>query len=422
MKGYEKININNGINLMLIPRDNYKTNIVTVYLKRPLNREEVTKNSLIPSVLKSATVGYPNPIAIAKKLQDLYGSTIGVSVDKMGERQVLSFRMYCVGDMYLPEPVFEDSLAMLKEIILHPLTKDGGFIKEYVDIEKTILEEDIKSKINNKGHYAVEKCIENMCKQEPFSISEDGYIEDLGEIDEKSLYSHYKEIIETSPIDIVIAGSFDRDEIIETVKSKFNFERKELVKIDNEQIYKKPEASYITEEMDINQGKLVLGLRTNMDYKDEKYYNLMMFSAVLGSGAHSKLFLNVREKHSLCYSIYSSLEKLKGLMFISAGIEISDYDKALELISKELDDMKQGNITSEELTNSKKFIINNLKSLNDNLSAFTDYYYSMSIQDSNRTIDDVINLVSKVEISDIVEVGKEIYLDTVYFLTGKSNN
>ena len=261
-----------------------------------------------------------------------------------------------------------------------------------------------------------------MCKQEPFSISEDGYIEDLAEIDEKSLYSHYKEIIETSPIDIVIAGSFDRDKIIETVKSKFNFERKELVKIDKEQIYKKPEASYITEEMDINQGKLVLGLRTNMDYKDEKYYNLMMFSAVLGSGAHSKLFLNVREKHSLCYSIYSSLEKLKGLMFISAGIEISDYDKALELISKELDDMKQGNITSEELTNSKKFIINNLKSLNDNLSALTDYYYSMSIQDSNRTIDDVINLVSKVEISDIVEVGKEIYLDTVYFLTGKSNN
>ena len=422
MKGYEKININNGINLMLIPRDNYKTNIVTVYLKRPLKRDEVTKNSLIPSVLKSATVGYPNPIAIAKKLQDLYGSTIGVSVDKMGERQVLSFRMYCVGDMYLPEPVFEDSLAMLKEIILHPLTKDGGFVKEYVDIEKTILEEDIKSKINNKGHYAVEKCIEHMCKQEPFSISEDGYIEDLAEIDEKSLYSHYKEIIETSPIDIVIAGSFDRDEIIETVKSKFNFERKELVKIDKEQIYKKPEASYITEEMDINQGKLVLGLRTNMDYKDEKYYNLMMFSAVLGSGAHSKLFLNVREKHSLCYSIYSSLEKLKGLMFISAGIEISDYDKALELISKELDDMKQGNITSEELTNSKKFIINNLKTLNDNLSALTDYYYSMSIQDSNRTIDDVISLVSKVEISDIVEVGKEIYLDTVYFLTGKSNN
>jgi predicted Zn-dependent peptidase len=109
-------------------------------------------------------------------------------------------------------------------------------------------------------------------------------------------------------------------------------------------------------------------------------------------------------------------------MFISAGIEISDYDKALELISKELDDMKKGNITSEELTNSRKFIINNLKSLNDNLSALTDYYYSMSIQDSNRTIDDVISLVSKVEISDIVEVGKEIYLDTVYFLTGKSNN
>lgn len=421
MKGYEKININKGINLMLIPRDNYKTNIVTVYLKRPLNKDEVTKNSLIPSVLKSATVGYPNPVAIAKKLQDLYGSAVGVSVDKMGEKQVLSFRMYCVGDMYLPEPVFEDSLAMLKEIILNPLTKNDGFIKEYVDIEKTILEEDIKSKINNKGHYAVEKCIEHMCVDEPFSISEDGYIEDLDKIDEKNLFAHYKNIIETSPIDIVVAGSFDREKIIETVKSKFNFDRKELVKIEKEEIYFKPVAAYVREEMDVNQGKLVLGFRTNMDYKDEKYYNLMMFSAILGSGAHSKLFLNVREKHSLCYSIYSSLEKLKGLMLISAGIEISDYDRVLELISKELGDMKEGNISTEELTNSKKFIINNLKSLNDNLSALTNYYYSMSVQDSNRTIEDIIDIVNKVEIKDIVEIGKQIYLDTVYFLTGKDS-
>lgn len=421
MKGYEKININKGINLILIPRDNYKTNIVTVYLKRPLNKDEVTKNSLIPSILKSATLDYPNPISIAKKLQDLYGSSIGVYVEKMGERQILSFRMYCVGDKYLPEPVFEASLDLLKDIILKPVVKDNGFLKEYVDIEKTILEEDIKAKINNKGHYAVEKCIVHMCEGEPFSISEDGYIEDLKSIDEINLYSHYKEIIETSPIDIVVAGSFDREKIIETVKAKFDFERKELVKIEREQIYKKPSVKYETEEMDVSQGKLVLGLRTNVDYKDERYYNLMLFSAIFGSGAHSKLFLNVREKHSLCYSIYSALEKLKGLMFISAGIEIADYDKALELISKELNDMKQGNITEEELTNSKKFIINNLKSLNDNLSALTDYYFSMSLQDSNRTLEDIIELVKKVEINDLVEIGKEIYLDTVYFLTGKSD-
>lgn len=420
MKGYEKININKGINLILIPRDNYKTNIVTVYLKRPLNRDEVTKNSLIPSILKSATINYPSPISIAKRLQDLYGSTIGVFVDKMGERQILSFRMYCVGDKYLPEPVFEDSLELLKEIILQPVISGNGFLKEYVDVEKNILEEDIKAKINNKGHYAVEKCIEHMCEGEPFSISEDGYIEDLEALDEINLYGHYKELIKTSPIDIVVAGSFDRDKIIDTVKAKFSFERKELVEIKREKIYSKPSVKYEKDEMDVNQGKLVLGLRTNVDYVDERYYNLMMFSAIFGSGAHSKLFLNIREKHSLCYSIYSSLEKLKGLMFISAGIEIADYDKALELILKELDDMKQGNISQEELINSKKFIINNLRSLNDNLSALTDYYFSMSLQETNRTLEEVIELVSKVEVDDIAQIGSEIYLDTVYFLTGKS--
>lgn len=422
MIGYEKINIGHGINLMLINKGNYKTNIATIYIKRPLKREEVTMNSLLPSVLKSGTKDYPSQREITVKMQELYGSNLGASVDKTGERQIMSFRLYTTADEFLPEPIFEEAFDILKKVILDPKTIDDGFDPKFVDIEKENLREDINAKINNKGHYAVEKCIEHMCEGEPFSISEDGYIDDLDGINEKNLYKHYLNVIESSEIDIVIAGSFDRKKVIEIIQNTFSFKRESIIGTKNEEIYKKPEPKFVEENLDITQGKLVMGFRTNMDFKNEKYYSLLMYSAILGGGAHSKLFLNIREKESLCYSIYSTLEKMKGLMFISAGIEISDYDKALELIYKEIEDMKNGNISKPEMENSRSYLVSNLRALNDSLSSLTDFYYNMSIQNTNRSLDDVIELVKKVNTEDVVEVAQDIYLDTVYFLKGPKNS
>lgn len=422
MIGYEKINIGHGINLMLINKENYKTNIATIYIKRPLKREEVTMNSLLPSVLKSGTKDYPSQREITVKMQELYGSNLGASVDKTGERQIMSFRLYTTADEFLPEPIFEEAFDILKKVVLDPKTIDDGFDPKFVDIEKENLREDINAKINNKGHYAVEKCIEHMCEGEPFSISEDGYIDDLDGINEKNLYKHYLNVIESSEIDIVIAGSFDRKKVIEIIQNTFSIKRESIIETKNEEIYKKPEPKFVEENLDITQGKLVMGFRTNMDFKNEKYYSLLMYSAILGGGAHSKMFLNIREKESLCYSIYSTLEKMKGLMFISAGIEISDYDKALELIYKEIDDMKNGNISKQEMENSRSYLVSNLRALNDSLSSLTDFYYNMSIQNTNRSLDDVIELVKKVKTEDVVEVAQDIYLDTVYFLKGPKNS
>lgn len=422
MIGYEKIQIGDGINLMLISKKNYKTNIATIYIKRPLSREEVTMNSLLPSVLKSGTKDFPSQREITIKMQELYGSNLGASVDKTGERQIMSFRLYTTSDDFLPEPVFEEAFDVLKNVILDPKIVNNGFDSKFVEIEKENLREDINAKINNKGHYAMEKCIEHMCEGEPFSISEDGYIEDIDNIDEKSLYSHYLKVISSSEIDIVIAGSFEREKVIEIIRNTFSIKRENIIKTRKEEIFKKSEPKFIEDNLDITQGKLVMGFRTNMDFKDEKYYALLMYSAILGGGAHSKMFLNIREKESLCYSIYSTLEKMKGLMFIGAGIEISDYDKALELIFKELNDMKSGVISLQELENSRRYIVSNLRALNDSLSSLTDFYYNMSIQDTNRSLDDVINFVKNVKIEDVVEVAQNIYLDTVYFLRGPKNS
>lgn len=417
--GYEKIRIADGIHLMLIPKDNYKSAVITVYIKRPLLREEVTMNSLLPSVLKSATRSCPTPAALAKKLQSLYGTTLGVSVDKLGERHILSFRMNTVSDRYLPSPVLREALGLMKELLTAPVTEDGGFLPEYLRIEKEILKEDILSKINDKGQYAVERCIEIMCKDEPYGISPDGYIEDLDAISSRSLYSHYRKVILSSPIDIVVAGDFDREEVLQAIREIFSFERGELTKIPVEDPAVSFEEKTVEEQMDVTQGKLILSFRTGLDLLHEDYEAMVLYSTLLGGGAHSKLFLNVREKHSLCYSIYSSLEKFKGLLLINAGIATGDCEKAKKLILEQMEDIREGKITDEEMRNAIQYMRNGLLSLKDSLYSLGDFYYNQSLRDKNITPEGMAERIAALSKEDIVRVSRNIRPDTIYFLTAK---
>ncbi|MDO4720765.1 MAG: pitrilysin family protein [Peptostreptococcaceae bacterium] len=417
--GYEKIRIAEGIHLMLIPKDNYKSNVITVYIKRPLIREEATRNSLLPSVMRSATASWGSPAAIAKKLQSLYGTTTGVLAGKLGERHILSFRMTSAADRYLPQPVFREALGVMKEILTAPAVKEEGFLPEYLQIEKEILKEDILSKINDKGRYAVERCIEIMCENEPYGISGDGYIEDLDQITPRSLYEYYREVIRSSPIDIVVAGAFEREEVLQCIREIFSFERGNLIRIPAEDPNVAFESKKVEEAMDVTQGKLILAFRTGVDLLHEDYDAMLLANAVLGGGAHSKLFLNVREKHSLCYSIYSSMEKFKGLLMINAGIEIEDREKAKSLILEQLRDLQEGRISEEEIRNARQYMRNGLMSLKDSLYSLGDFYYNQSLRDKNITLEEMAENIASVSKEDILRAASKIRPDTEYFLTAK---
>lgn len=257
-----------------------------------------------------------------------------------------------------------------------------------------------------------------MCKDERYSISEYGYEEDLEKINEKDLYEHYKKIIKTSPIDIVVEGDFDEEEVKEIITKNFTFERDEIIDIPRATYEKKVEkVKTIEEKMDITQGKLVMGYRANIDYIDEsKYYPLIVGSNVLGGGPHSKMFVNIREKESLCYYIYSSVEKYKSILFVSSGIESQNYEKTVELVGKQLDSVKKGEISKEEIENSKSALINSMKSLGDSIGGMSDFYFAQGMSKTNSTVEEIINKVASVEIEDIVKAFENIELDTIYFL------
>ena len=419
MKNLKTLEIGKNVKLTLIPESKFKTNLISVYIQRKLDRNEVTKNALLPGILKSGCNKYKTLGQLTDREEELYGSYLHAGASKRGESQVLGFSILSVNEKYLDEKILGQCIEFLNEIINNPLVIDGGFNEEYLNIEKEILKDSIMSIINDKGNYAMKRTYEIMFEGEPYSINGKGYIEDLDNIDRVSLYEHYKEVLKTSPIEIMIEGEFEETEVVELIKEKFQFDRGNIIDIPKEEYYKEVDkVKEVKETMDIAQGKLVMGYRCNVDYLDEeKYYSLLLGSRILGGGADSKLFINVREKESLCYTIYSTIQKSKSTMMVCSGIEAQNYEKTVNLVKEQVQKLKDGDITESELSNAKIAFINSLNSLNDEIGRISDFYFSQSISKNKSDLDQIKNMINKSTKEDIVEAVKNIELDTIYFLS-----
>ena len=419
MKNLKTLEIGKNVKLTLIPESKFKTNLISVYIQRKLDRNEVTKNALLPGILKSGCNKYKTLGQLTDREEELYGSYLHAGASKRGESQVLGFSILSVNEKYLDEKILGQCIEFLNEIINNPLVIDGGFNEEYLNIEKEILKDSIMSIINDKGNYAMKRTNEIMFEGEPYSINGKGYIEDLDNIDRVSLYEHYKEVLKTSPIEIMIEGEFEETEVVELIKEKFQFDRGNIIDIPKEEYYKEvDEVKEVKETMDIAQGKLVMGYRCNVDYLDEeKYYSLLLGSRILGGGADSKLFINVREKESLCYTIYSTIQKSKSTMMVCSGIEAQNYEKTVNLVKEQVQKLKDGDITESEISNAKIAFINSLNSLNDEIGRISDFYFSQSISKNKSDLDQIKNMINKSTKEDIVEAVKNIELDTIYFLS-----
>ena len=219
------VDLGDGVSLGLVKNTKFKSNLISIYFQRQLDRKEVTRISLLTNLLQVATNKYPSMKAISQKLDSLYGLSMNLGLSKHGEKLIISLKLLSISDRYLDQPVFEDVIDFASEILLNPLVVDGQLNPDKLDLEKKNLEEEIGSKINDKRTYANLRCIEHMCKDELYSIDHIGYIEDLDSISAKDIYETYKDLISTSRIFIMVEGDFDEDKVRDLCIEKFKFER-----------------------------------------------------------------------------------------------------------------------------------------------------------------------------------------------------
>ena len=297
---YKKNTIKNGIELHTIETPKFKTNLFAIFLTTPLNRANITKNALISAVLRRGTAKLKSQDAIAKELENMYGASFDCGVDKHGDNHVLKFYLESINDEFLPQKdeLAKKSLDLLSDIVFNPNIENNCFKKDYVEGEKNTLKQIIEGKIDNKTKYALDRCIEEMFKNEVFGLYKFGYVEDLDGKDEKNLYEYYKELINNCKIDVFVSGYNIQNIGENEILSNLNERKGNIIPTTARTITSSLESpKIVNEKMDITQGKLMIGLDVLNTNEDEAYI-ASVYNVILGGGANSKLFQNVREKAS----------------------------------------------------------------------------------------------------------------------------
>ena len=419
---YIKQNIKPGITFHKINTNKFKTNLFSIFITTKLERENVTKNALLTAILRRGTKKMPTQELISQNLENMYGASFDCGVEKTGDNHIMKFYLESINNELLPsqENLSKECLDILIDIVFNPYVENGSFKEEYINGEKENLKQIIEGKIDNKAKYASDRCIEEMYKDKPYGLYKYGYIEDLKNINAKDLYEYYLQLIKNAKIDIFVSGDLD-NEILNSIKEneiiknlnerdpKYNVNKENKVK---ERVN---EPKIIKESMQVTQGKLILGLDI-LENKKESKYATSVYNIILGGSANSKMFQNVREKASLAYTAGSIYLRQKDNVFIKCGIDIPNYDKALEIIKQQLEQMKNGDFSEDDINNAKLLISSTIGSIPETQDAELTYYFSQELSDEFISIEDYINRINSVTKEQILNIANNVQINTIYFL------
>lgn len=414
---FKHLKTDNDMELYLCKNNKFKTNLIQVFILNRLEKESVSKNALIPFVLYRGSEKYPDSRSFKIQLDYLYGAELNVSVWKRGELQIINFSLEIVNEKYLPtnENLFKKGIFLLRELMLSP-----RFTEDYFQQEREFIIKEIKSIINDKYIYALLRCYQEMCHKESYSLHKLGIIEDHQLLTREKVFEHYQKMMTNSRILLFVIGDINEDEVYHEINNSFVFKHNQNTNI-NQTLVKTnvDEIKEIEERMNIQQGKLVMGFRTGITRNSEYYYPLLMYNGILGTFPHSKLFQNVREKESLAYYINSNIESTKGLLIVSSGIEAENYNKVKELILKELEKIKIGDITDNEFNWTRTSLISSFKTMSDNNKGLSSHYLLGLVNNWPETIMESTEKLALVKKEDVIHVANNIKLDTIYFLNKK---
>lgn len=415
---YKKID-KQAYKIHFIKTDKFKKVKIRINFKEKTTKERIVYRNMLSLILLEATKKFNTRRLLDIECENLYNISVGAGTSSSGNCHLLRFNTTFLNEKYTEKGMTEASFKFFLEFIFNPNVNEGRFEEQTFNNAKNILKEDIESYADNPGRYAFSRIYEKMCPNSVIKYRSTGYIEDLEQVTPENLYEYYKELLRTNEIDIFIIGNIDVKEMEKIISDNFeinSFKKKNEEHFIHQSNFRKL-PKVIKESKNVNQSILILGSKLKNITDFERKYVLTLYNYILGGSADSKLFKEVREKNSLCYSISSSHFGLADLEFISAGIDKQNFDKAVNLIKKEIKNMKNGDFTEDDIKQAKTTFLASLKELEDTANGIINIYEAHEYLDYD-LLEDRAKLIAKVTKEDIVNVSKKIYLDTIYLLEG----
>ena len=414
-----------GVWLRAVHTNKFKSSYLSITLLAPLDRRTAGANALIPEVLRRGSAIHPDLESLSAALDELYGGAIEPAVRKKGETQCVGFAASFLDDAYAlkGEKILEPAADLLGELLLNPYTQDGHFCPDYTAGEKANLIDRIRAQINDKRTYAVQRLAQEMCRYEAFGVDKLGDEESVAAITPESLWERYQELLRTAQVEVYYCGSADPDRVAEALRCALARLPVNENRADPDcevRVTAGPEPVLVEEAMDVTQGKLALGFRTGgLTCWENEFPALYLAVAVYGGTTLSKLFMNVREKLSLCYYASAVLEKMKGLMLVSSGIEFDKYQTAKDEILAQLEAVKRGEIEDWELEGSRRTLIGMCRAVLDDQGRQEEFWLGQAAAGLEEGPEELAARLEKVTREQVAAAARKLELDTIYFLKGK---
>lgn len=406
-------------NLHFIKTDLFKTITMKVIFHTPIIKEDITKRNILSDILLQSTKEYKTRRDLTIKSEDLYAADIYTANQRAGNYIMTSFILQTLNDKYTEENNFEESIKFLHEIIFNPDVEEERFKEDKLELVKSNATLALNSIKEDAANYSLIRMSEAYDKTSPISYRMTGYLEDLDKITEENLYEYYERMLDNDYVDIFILGDINEKELLPIIKKYFKFKKVKKRKASYYLPNKKPRKRrlFAKETTKNSQSKLAIAcpIAKMTDY--EKNYSLLLANIILGGTGDSKLFKEVREENSLCYTIRSNYNRLDNLMVINAGIDNVNFDKAVELITKNVQDMKKGKFTDSDINVAKEFYKTSAESLMESPSRIINEVLTEEIL-GVEPLSERVRKIEKVTKRDIIRACKKINMDTVFLLEG----
>lgn len=425
MIGIEQRAICDGVNFRSIRDTKFKTMRISAHLIVPMSRQTAAENALLPFLLSRASREYPDFTKLGQRLAELYGASLNADVQKLGDLQVLSLSASGIADRYAleGEAISGELAKLLCSILFDPPLVDGLFPEDGFEQEKRQTMELIDSEYSDKRTYARQRCEAIMCADEPYGVNRYGGKEDIARVERPALTAAWKRLLDTAKIELMVLGDCDPAPVYEGFRAAFEtLGSRKTADCTTKVVRSAEKVNTVTEKMDVAQGKLVMGFRTGTATPDEEVPATRLMAALFGGTPNSKLFLNVREKLSLCYYCSASYNSMKGIMLVQSGVEVKNMERAKEEILRQLDEVKQGNFDESEVEAAKMSLCNSYRTLSDSLGGLENWYLSQTFASHSQQPEEAAAQINAVTRQEIIDAANRVTLNTVYCLVGNGED
>lgn len=414
-----------GVRLHHFAADHFKDLSLSVGWRVDLERETVTRVALVPSVLRRGTRAFPTARDLARRCEDLYGCRLSSRVYRLGEQQVWWVSLDFPHPRYVGDTGYLDGvLDLLGQLMWEPVTEAGVFRSDYVREERDVLRRALRARFNNKGSWANLRCVEEMCAGERYALHPLGREEDLDAIDAPLLYRTYEEVLSTGQLDVVAVGDWegvggDLPALLGRLwpGARWGGARRPRPLAPVEVKPARPQVREVVEYQPVSQARLVIGLRTTVTMGHDLFAALLFVDGLLGRYAHSRLFVNVREKAGLAYYANTILDPVKGIVLMVAGVDPGAFGKARDTSLEQLYSLARGEISDQEWEATYRSLRTEVTSWRDDPGALA--WGMMEALTAGREFApaQLLAALDRVTREGVVEVARRLQPDTVYFLT-----